>query len=39
MRQGDLKMLRWKSGYVKVLMACAAVASFAVASGAGARWV
>jgi hypothetical protein len=32
-------MLRWKTGYVKVMLAVAAVASFAVASGAGARWV
>ena len=31
-------MLRWKTGYVKFAMAIAAVASFAVASGAGARW-
>ena len=30
-------MLRWKTGYVKVLMA--SVAAFAVSSGAGARWV
>jgi hypothetical protein len=38
MRLKENMMLRWKTGYVKVLMACAAVASFAVASGAGARW-
>ena len=31
-------MLRWKTGYVKFVMAFAAVASFAIASGAGARW-
>jgi hypothetical protein len=31
-------MLRWKTSYVKLVVAFATVASFAVASGAGARW-
>jgi hypothetical protein len=32
-------MLRWKTNYAKFVIAFATVASFAVASGAGARWV
>jgi hypothetical protein len=31
-------MLRWKTGYIRIALACAAVASFAISAGAGARW-
>lgn len=32
-------MFRWKSAYIKAVLAVSALASFFVASGAGMRWV
>lgn len=31
-------MIKWKAGYVRVALILGAIASFAVASGAGMRW-
>jgi hypothetical protein len=38
LRKERLNMLRWKVSYTRLAMALAALASFAISSGAGARW-
>jgi hypothetical protein len=38
LRKEELKVLRLNARYLRLAMGLAAVASFAISSGAGARW-